>query len=207
MTAARCKRRARRSGKLRQVPPAAPEILTIGHSTRSFDELAALLREFGVETLVDVRTAPRSRRHPHFDKEALAERLPAEGVAYVHLPALGGLRHRPKGAGPSPNDGWTVEAFRHYADHARTPESARGLDALLSLAVERRVAMMCAEAVWWRCHRRIVTDYLLHRGARVRHILGPGQLDEAVLTPFARPAPDGTLVYPADPDQLDLFRS
>jgi uncharacterized protein (DUF488 family) len=177
-----------------EVPPA---IYTIGHSTRSVEDLIALLREAGVDMLVDVRTVPRSRFNPQFNTDALPAPLAHARIGYRHLAALGGLRHHPKGAPPSPNGGWRSEPFRNYADYALTPPFRAGLDELLSLAEDRVCAIMCAEAVWWRCHRRIVTDYLLADGVTVRHIMEPGKIEPASLTPGAEPQPDGTILYPA----------
>ena len=173
----------------------AVTIFTIGHSTRSLKELVSLLRLFGVQMLVDIRSVPRSRKNPQFNREALASHLPASGIGYVHLAALGGLRGRRKGGPPSRNAGWTEEAFRNYADYAETAAFAEGLRRLLELAREKTCAIMCAEAVWWRCHRRITTDYLLARGLHVRHILGASRAEEARLTPFAVPQGDGTIAY------------
>ncbi len=172
-------------------------IYTIGHGTRSAAELIALLREAGVDLLVDIRSVPRSRANPQFNAEALPGPLAAAGIGYVHLKALGGLRHHPKGAPASPNTAWRSEAFRNYADYAMTAAFRAGLDELCALAEKRRPAIMCAEAVWWRCHRRIVADYLLARGVEVRHIMGGGRHAPASLTPGARKLADGTLLYAA----------
>ena len=177
-------------------------IYTIGHSTRSVDELIALLRENGVDLLVDVRTVPRSRFNPQFNAEALPAPLAAAGIFYRHIAALGGLRHRPKGAPPTRNTLWRKDAFRNYADYATTEVFRAGLDDLRSLAREHRCAVMCAEAVWWRCHRRIVADYLLSQGEPVVHIMGPGKTEPATLTPGAEPQPDGTILYPAAQGEL-----
>jgi uncharacterized protein (DUF488 family) len=187
--------------------PAANPVFTIGHATRSVGELIALLRENAVDRLVDVRSVPRSRANPQFNTDALPEPLAAADIGYTHLKALGGLRHHPKGAPASPNVLWRNDAFRNYADYAMTPAFRAGLDELCDLAREQRCAVMCAEAVWWRCHRRIVADYLLARGFEVEHIMGPHRHDPARLTPGARPLPDGTLVYAAAEghDDLPLF--
>jgi uncharacterized protein (DUF488 family) len=158
-------------------------IFTIGHSTRSVDELIALLREAGVDFLVDVRTVPRSRFNPQFNAGAMPAPLAEVGIGYRHMAVLGGLRHRPKGAGPSPNGGWRNEAFQAYADYALT-------------------AVMCAEAVWWRCHRRIIADYLLVGGVEVRHIMDHGKTEPATLTPAAEPQADGSILYPAAQGEL-----
>jgi uncharacterized protein (DUF488 family) len=179
---------------------AANPVFTVGHSTRPVGELIALLEENGVERLVDVRSVPRSRTNPQFNTDALPTPLAAAGIGYVHLRALGGLRHRPAGAPPSPNAAWRTEAFRNYADYAMADVFRAGLDELCALAAEHRCAIMCAEAVWWRCHRRIIADYLLVRGFAVSHVMAPGRLDPARLTPGARPRGDGTILYP-EPDR------
>ena len=177
-------------------------IHTIGHSTRSVGELVALLHEAGVERLIDVRSVPRSRMNPQFNSDALPPPLASAGIGYTHLAALGGLRHHPKGAPPSPNTLWRNDAFRNYADYAMTPPFRVGLDELCGLAAEESCAIMCAEAVWWRCHRRIIADYLLARGVGVTHIMGPGKIEPATLTPGAYSLPDGTIRY-AEPDLFD----
>lgn len=172
-------------------------IFTIGHSTRTIADVVALLRQADVHLLVDVRSIPWSRAMPQFNLDTLPGALAVEGIGYHHLPALGGRRHRRKGAAPSTNTFWRVLAFRNYADYAETDAFRAGLDELLALAREQRCAIMCAEAVWWRCHRRIVTDYLLAGGVPVEHIMGLGQVIPATLTPGARVLADGTLRYPA----------
>jgi len=177
-------------------------IYTIGHSTRSAEELIALLRENGVDLVIDVRTVPRSRFNPQFNADVLPATLAAAGIGYRHIAALGGLRHRPKGAPPSPNGLWRSEAFQAYADYAMTPAFRAALDELRGLATEHVPAIMCAEAVWWRCHRRIVSDYLLNEGVDVRHIMDHGKIELASLTPGAAPQPDRTIVYPAAQGEL-----
>lgn len=171
-------------------------IFTIGHSNRTMDDFVALLVAHGVEAVVDVRHHPGSRKHPQFGREVLARELPRRGFAYAHLVALGGRR---KVVPDSPNDGWNEPGFRGFADYALGPEFTRGLDELVALAGGATTAILCAEAVWWRCHRRIITDYLLVRGVEVRHILSATRAEPAKLTPFATPRPDGTIVYPASP--------
>jgi uncharacterized protein (DUF488 family) len=171
-------------------------VWTIGHSTRTIEEFAALLCENGVDFVVDIRTVPRSRTNPQYNGDALPDALARYGIGYRHLAALGGLRGRRKD-GPSCNMGWRNDSFRNYADYAMTPAFAAGLAELRGLEAERRPAMMCAEAVWWRCHRRIVSDYLLAAGDTVVHILGPGKAEAARLTPGAETQPDGTLIYSA----------
>ena len=165
-------------------------VFTIGHSTRTLDELVALLREHGVRTLADIRTAPGSRRMPWFAKAALASELPADGIGYEHLPGLGGLR---KPRADSINTGWRNEAFRGYADHMATEEFERGVERLLALPGP--VAAMCAEAVPWRCHRSLLGDYLAAQGVPVVDIIGPGSAQDHRMTPFARVI-EGRVIYP-----------
>ncbi len=172
-------------------------VFTIGHSTRTLAGLVALLREAAVTLLVDVRSIPRSRATPQFNGDTLPGALAAAGIGYRHLRALGGRRHTPRGAPPSHNRYWRVEAFRSYADYAETGEFRAGLEELQALARADRCAIMCAEAVWWRCHRRIISDYLLARGWVVEHIMGLGQVVAATRTPGARFRADGTVRYPA----------
>lgn len=165
--------------------PAGP-IWTIGHSTRSAEEFVALLREHGITGLADVRTIPRSRRHPHFSREALERQLSGDGIQYRHFPALGGLR---KPRPDSPNGAWKNAAFRGYADHMQTVEFSAAIEELLEFAGRRSVAVMCAEAVWWRCHRMLVADALVARDVEVQHILsqrGQSTHQPHRLTPFAR---------------------
>jgi uncharacterized protein (DUF488 family) len=179
---------------------ASAPIFTIGHSTREVSELADLLGQVGVELLVDVRSVPRSRTNPQFNADALPGPLAARGIAYRHLRALGGLRGRPKDAAPSPNTLWRNGAFRNYADYAATDAFRAGLAELMALARDRCCAIMCAEAVWWRCHRRIIADYLLAEGVTVKHIMGAGKIEAATLTPGGQPLDDGTIMYPAPED-------
>jgi uncharacterized protein (DUF488 family) len=174
-----------------------PAIFTIGHSTRTIGAFVALLRQAAVDLLIDVRSVPRSRTNPQFNADALPEAIVDAGIAYRHLSALGGLRRRTKGAMPSPNTLWRVAAFRNYADYAATDAFRMGLDELRALARDNCCAIMCAEAVWWRCHRRIIADYLLAEWVSVAHIMGRNKIEPATLTPGVRSLPDGTLVYPA----------
>jgi uncharacterized protein (DUF488 family) len=172
---------------------AAPTIYTVGHSTRSAEELLALLREAGVQRLADVRAFPSSRRHPQYNRDVLAAWLGEAGIDYRHLAGLGGRRTAVPG---SPNGGWRESAFQGYADHMRSAEFQDALAALEATAREAPTAIMCAEAVWWRCHRRLIADALVARGWRVVH-LGAGSspaLHE--LTEFAMVGPDGTVTYP-----------
>jgi len=186
------------SGDVTSPVKSPPTIFTVGHSTRSVAELVALLRQVAVDVLVDVRSVPRSRTNPQFNTDPLPAALAAAGIGYRHLPALGGLRGPPKNRVPSLNTLWRNDAFRNYADYAATDAFRTGLDQLAALAGEGRCAIMCAEAVWWRCHRRIIADYFLVRGNPVVHIMGSNKIDRATtITPGARPLADGTLLYPA----------
>ena len=180
--------------------PRALTVWTVGHSTRTFEDLVALLRAHAIAAVVDVRTVPRSRRHPHFWKEALAERLPAAGVAYIHMPGLGGLR---KPRRDSPNTGWRNEGFRGYADYMQTDDFDRYLEPLMEQAGSTRLTLMCAEAVPWRCHRSLLADALVVRGFEVLHITSPATPSQHVLTPWAHR--DGTrLTYPPEQGELAL---
>jgi uncharacterized protein (DUF488 family) len=170
-----------------------PVMYTVGHSTRSLDELLDLLGGAGVSELVDVRSVPRSRRHPHFSGDALATELPAAGIDYRHEPALGGFR-RPRT--DSPNSGWRHQAFRGYADHMGSEEFQAALERLAHGGRAHTSALMCAEANWRRCHRRLIADALLVRGWRVLHLgLEPNPVPHE-LTPFAVLGPDEALTYP-----------
>ena len=171
-------------------------VFTIGHSTRPIADFIALLAGAGVDCLADVRRFPGSRRQPQFNGEALARSLAAAGIEYRHFPALGGRRGDRAGNEASPHTLWREPGFRNYADHAETPEFRAAFAALLRLAQQRRLAIMCAEAVWWRCHRRIIADYLLAAGIAVAHILD-GRIEPARLTPEAVVRPDGSLLYRA----------
>ncbi len=167
-------------------------LFTIGHSTRTIEEFVGLLHAHGVAHVADVRTIPRSRRNPQYNRGALSAALAAAGVGYSHMPGLGGLRHpRPD----SVNGGWENPSFRGYADYMQTAEFADSLDALVTLARQTRVAAMCAEAVPWRCHRSLIADALVVRHVRVEHVLGATRSPHG-LTPWARV--EGTrLTYPA----------
>jgi uncharacterized protein (DUF488 family) len=174
-------------------------IYTIGHSTRSAEEFLELLQPAGVTLVADVRAFPSSRRHPQFNGPALAEYLRGAGIAYRHLPGLGGRRSPVPG---SPNGGWHETAFQGYADHMATPEFQHALADLEAAARETPTAIMCAEAVWWRCHRRLIADALVVREWKVEH-LGVG--DEPAgheLTEFAVIGPDQTLTYPPAQESL-----
>jgi uncharacterized protein (DUF488 family) len=171
----------------------ARRAFTIGHSTHAPDAFAALLAGQGVRRVADVRRFPGSRRHPQFGRDALAEDLAARGIGYVHLEALGGRRSVVSG---SPNGGWENAAFQGYADHMATAGFAAGIEELEALAGAEPTAVMCAEALWWHCHRRLVADALVVRGWAVDHIGPDGRLTRHELTPFAVVA-GGRLSYPA----------
>ena len=173
-------------------------VFTIGHSTRLLAEFVNLLKQADVTLVADVRTVPRSRANPQYNRETLPLSLSELHIAYDHLATLGGLRGREQGIPPAVNAFWDNASFHNYADYAMTASFRSGLDALRRMAHAQRCAIMCAEAVWWRCHRRIIADYLLHEGETVFHILGKGRLEPARLTESARPGPNGTLVYPAN---------
>ncbi|HEX8222257.1 MAG TPA: DUF488 domain-containing protein [Allosphingosinicella sp.] len=171
-------------------------VYTIGHSTRTIEGFVELLRAGGVETVVDIRSVPRSRTNPHFNPEPLAEALAPYQIGHLRIAELGGLRKRSPEVPPEVNGFWTNRSFHNYADYGLSEDFRAGLASLAELAGERRCAMMCAEAVWWRCHRRIVADYLLAAGREVFHLMGEDRVEPARLTPAAVPAPDG-LHYPA----------
>jgi uncharacterized protein (DUF488 family) len=171
----------------------AIDIWTVGHSTHSADAFAALLAAHEIEQVADVRTVPKSRRHPHFHTEALARDLAARGVAYAHLPRLGGWR---PARSDSPNGAWRNPSFRGYADYAMSEAFAAGLAQLRELAATRRTAMMCSEALWWRCHRRLIADRLVAAGDTVCHISSDARGSPHGLTSFAVVGPDRQITYP-----------
>ena len=171
---------------------------TIGHSIRSLEEFVELLKSAQVRRLVDVRTVPRSRTNPQFNKETLPGALAASDISYEHMADLGGLRGKSRTVAPDVNAFWTNDSFHNYADYALSEEFHSGLGRLIEEGHRERCAIMCSEAVWWRCHRRIVTDYLIARHEEVFHIMGQGRLEAAKLTPGAVIRADGTVVYPGE---------
>ncbi|HEY1864609.1 MAG TPA: DUF488 domain-containing protein [Roseiarcus sp.] len=178
---------------------------TIGHSTRPTEEFVALLTAAEVKLVIDVRTVPRSRTNPQFNRDVLPASLARHGIAYKHLPELGGLRGLQRDVSPEVNAFWENASFHNFADYAISEEFRSGLRNLRELGHAARTSLMCAEAVWWRCHRRIITDYLIAAGEEVFHILGPSHVDQARMTPTARVGPDGRLTYPNDSaPMLDL---
>ena len=173
-------------------------VFTVGHSTLPIERFLALLAAYGIEQLADVRTVPRSRRNPQFNADALRESLATAGLSYVPLGELGGLR---KPGADSPNSGWRNESFRGYADYMQTDEFAAGLAGLVGLAAERRTAIMCAEAVPWRCHRSLVADALAVRGIGVVEILSDTSYRDHAMTPFAHVS-GTTVTYPPAQERL-----
>lgn len=167
-------------------------VRTVGHSTRALDELLAILACAGITLLVDIRTVPRSRHNPQFNGDTLPEALRAAGIAYRHEAALGGLRRPRK---DSTNTAWRNASFRGFADHMATPEFEAALATVERLAATETVALLCAEAVPWRCHRSLVADALVARGAEVRHLLGDSREEAHEMTPFAR-VEGGRVTYP-----------
>jgi uncharacterized protein (DUF488 family) len=160
-----------------------PLILTIGHSTRTIETFVELLQTHGVKRLVDVRTVPRSRHNPQFNRDTLPDTLRAAGIEYTHIAALGGLRHART---DSLNTGWRNASFRGYADYMQTPEFAAGLETLIQSALLQPTAIMCAEAVPWRCHRSLIADALQVRDCAVEHIISASRAQPHLLTSFAK---------------------
>ena len=175
-------------------------VLTIGHSTRPIEDFIEILQAHGVMLLADVRTVPRSRHNPQYNKDTLPGTLAAAGIQYEHRPGLGGLRHPRR---DSPNTGWRNAGFRGFADYMLTPEFESNLEQLIKLAAQQCTAIMCAEAVPWRCHRSLISDALRVRGIKVEHLTGVKSRHEHSLTPWAQV--EGTrITYPAETLQLDL---
>ncbi|MFN3388142.1 MAG: DUF488 family protein [Allosphingosinicella sp.] len=169
---------------------------TIGHSTRTIPEFVALLRAGAVGLVVDIRTVPRSRTNPHYNEDALGPALAEYQIGHTRIAALGGLRKRAREVPAEANGWWANRSFHNYADHALSDAFRDGLETLVALGRERRVAMMCSEAVWWRCHRRLVADWLLARGEDVFHLMGADKVEPARLSAGAR-VEDGRVTYPA----------
>jgi uncharacterized protein (DUF488 family) len=189
--------KAKTGGRVEKRMPSAepsPIVLTIGHSTRTLEEFIGLLQAHGATRVVDVRTVPRSRHNPQFNKASLPRALKKSGLSYVHLSGLGGLRHAKR---DSLNVGWRNASFRGYADYMQTPEFEQSLEELIGLANQDRIALMCAEAVPWRCHRSLIADALLVRGIRTEDIMSLTRRQVHVLTPFAK-VRGTTITYPAE---------
>lgn len=169
---------------------------TIGHSNRSPDAVVQMLRDAGVGLLADVRSFPRSRSNPGFNIDTLPGMLMPVQIAYAHFPDLGGRRPRQPDIADEINALWRVRSFHNYADYALGPQFGAALDRLLAMAETTTPCLMCAEAVWWRCHRRIIADHLLARGHQVKHLMAPGRCEPARMTPGAQPGAGGKVVYP-----------
>ena len=161
----------------------SPLVMTIGHSTRTLEEFIHLLQAHEATCVVDVRTVPRSRHNPQFNKDSLPASLKKVGLGYIHMPGLGGLRHAKR---DSPNVGWRNASFRGYADYMQTPEFAESLEEVIRLANQDRIVLMCAEVVPWRCHRSLIADALLVRGIRTEDIMSATRRQVHTLTPFAK---------------------
>lgn len=170
---------------------------TIGHSTRSLDELIGILVPLAIDELVDVRAFPRSRTNPDFNIETFPSSLAAKGISYRHCRELGGRRNRQKGVAGELNSFWQNQSFHNYADYALSEQFHGALDKLVALGSSRNVAIMCSEAAWWRCHRRIISDYLILRGCTVRHVMTIGRCDVAEPNPGAVFTEDGQVLYPS----------
>jgi uncharacterized protein (DUF488 family) len=177
--------------------PMPEPFLTIGHSIRPIAEFIDLLRHADVRLVVDVRTIPRSLRNPQFNLDALAKSLACHQIGYERIVVLGGLRGKSRGVPPEVNAFWSNESFHNYADYAMAEPFQHGIALLRELGQAQRCAIMCAEALWWRCHRRIIADYLIAAGETVFHILQMDHIEEAMITPAAQPGPNGVLNYPA----------
>ncbi len=182
-------------------PPAGQFVMlpffTIGHSNRPLAEFIGLLRDAEIAALADIRKIPRSRSNPQFNEDTLPAALAPAGISYAHMASLGGLRGKAAALAPDLNGFWENKSFRNYADYALSADFRAGLDQLTALGHQQRCAIMCSEAVWWRCHRRIVADYLIARGETVLHIMGPARREPARLTSGAVVQADGSIIYPA----------
>jgi len=173
------------------------QFFTIGHSTRALDDFVALLNAHEIKLVVDVRAIPRSRTNPQYNSAELAQNLSKFQIGYQHIPSLGGLRGRTRDLPKEANAFWRNQSFHNYADYATSKEFRSGLEMLRERGHATTCAIMCSEAVWWRCHRRIIADHLIALGETVFHILGPNAADRASLTEGASVGPDGTVLYPS----------
>lgn len=173
------------------------QFVTIGHSNRNLDEFLDMLCGAQVKLLVDVRTFPRSRANPVFNIDQLPINLAKVQIGYRHCSALGGRRPKQLGIDQKINGLWRVQSFHNYSDYAFCDQFGAAFEELLHLGSSQRVALMCAEAVWWRCHRRIITDYLLLNGQAVDHLMTPGKIDRAMQTPGCQKTGEGKVIYPA----------
>lgn len=181
--------------------PDRPPVYTIGHSTRTVDEFVSLLRVGAVSKVIDVRTIPRSRTNPQYNLDCLPEELATYQIGHRYIASLGGLRSKTSGVAAETNAMWRNRSFHNYADYALTPPFREALQQLLDLSVRERCAIMCAEAVWWRCHRRIIADYLIAAGRTVLHLMAPAKVEPARLTPGAV-IDGGEVTYPLNGGML-----
>jgi uncharacterized protein (DUF488 family) len=177
-------------------PAKSHPFFTIGHSTRSIDEFVELLRSAGVRFVADVRTVPRSRTNPQFNRDTLPEALSGFQIGYEHIPQLGGLRADSHDVPPAVNAFWQNQSFHNYADYAMGEGFREGLVRLRELGHRMPTAIMCAEAVWWQCHRRIIADYLIAAGETVFHLLGRNRIEPARMNPAAKPGSEAVVTYP-----------
>ncbi|HSH47890.1 MAG TPA: DUF488 domain-containing protein [Halomonas sp.] len=179
----------------------APAFFTVGHSTRTIEEFVALLQAARVTRVIDIRSVARSRTNPQYNEESLPTHLAPFNIDYQHIAALGGLRNRSKEISPEVNGFWENRSFHNYADYALTDAFRTGLEELMARGRQQRCAIMCAEAVWWHCHRRIVVDHLIAHGEPVFHLMGKDKIDPAQLTRSARLQEGGLVTYPVrEPD-------
>ncbi len=170
---------------------------TVGHSNRSLADFTEILRQARITLVADVRSFPRSRSNPVFNIDTLPDALGGAQIAYRHFPDLGGRRTMQRGVPEAMNGLWRNRSFHNYADYALSDGFGNAFDELVSLGLQHRLAVMCSEAVWWRCHRRIISDYLLANGHNVLHLMGNGRAEPAKLTPGAEPTAEGRVAYPA----------
>ncbi len=185
-------------------PEKSLKVFTIGHSNRSFEDFLSLLKEFEICVVADIRRYPSSRKFPHFNREVLLKLLSKQNIRYIWLEALGGRRHAGKD-GKSPNAGLESPGFRNYADHMATDDFHSAVKELLSTAAKSRTAVMCAEKLYWKCHRRFLSDYLTAQGVEVKHIVEAGKLQLHRLTPGAVITADARVIYPSQqPEQMRI---
>lgn len=171
---------------------------TVGHSNYEFETFAQILKSFHIDMIIDVRKIPKSKKFPHFGIDQLPGLLHEEGIKYRHFDSLGGRRPKSKIIPDETNGFWDNQSFHNYADYAMSEEFHDGLEEAIEIGQTSRIAFMCSEAVWWRCHRRIITDYLLNEGQEVIHIMGMGQQQQAKLNPAAQKVTEGMLCYPQE---------
>lgn len=171
---------------------------TVGHSTRTIEAFVELLQAADVTLVIDIRTIPKSRTNPHYNQDRLPERLAAFKIGYKYIAELGGLRSKSQAVQADLNGFWNNQSFHNYADYTLTEQFHHGLAQVIRLGRQQRCAVMCSEAVWWRCHRRIVADHLIAHGESVFHLMGKDKIDPAKLTEGARVEGEGAVIYPAD---------